>query len=127
MGLAKSKKANKRKQKQTSQTIDWNEDTNEEITGRHNESNYHLKSAIDYLQQHGHFEHQNQGNNHESDPSPRRHWDLDYRNSTDGNMHGNITKGVSMGYCFTFQRTDGCTQKSCKFIHVPPSRPYPSF
>ena len=59
MGLAKSKKANKREQKQTSQTIDWNEDTNEEITGRHNESNYHLKSAIDYLQQHGYFEHQN--------------------------------------------------------------------
>ena len=41
MGLAKSKQANK--QKQMPQTIDWNEDTNKEVTGRHSESNYHLK------------------------------------------------------------------------------------
>ena len=32
-----------------------------------------------------------------------------------------------MRYCLTFQRTDACTQKSCKFMHVHPSRPYPSF
>ena len=125
MGLAKSKQANKKKQ--TSQTIDWNEDTNEDVTGRHNESNYHMKSAIDYLQQHGHFEHQNQGKNHESDPSPRRRWSPHHRNSTDGNMHENNNRGVCTGHCFTFQRTGECTQKSCKFMHVHPSRPYPSF
>ena len=73
MGPAKSKQANgEKRRKQTSQTIDWNEDTNEEVAGRHNESNYHLNLAIDYLQQHGHFDHQNQGNEHESDPRPRR-------------------------------------------------------
>ena len=121
MGLAKSKQANKEKRKkQTSQTIYWNEDTNEEVTGRHNESNYHLNSTIDYLQQHGHFNHQNQGTDHESDPSPRPrgHWSPDNSNSTDGNMHENINRGVSTGYCFTFQRTGACTQKSCKFMHV---------
>ena len=125
IGPAKSKQANKEnRKKQTSQTIDWNEDTNEEVTGRHNESNYHLNSAIDYLQQRGHFDHENQGNEHESDPRPRRHWSPDNSNSTDGNVHENINRGVSTGYCFTFQRTGACTQKSCKFMHVHPSRPY---
>ena len=42
-------------------------------------------------------------------------------------MHENINRGVSTGYCFTFQRTGACTEKSCKFIHVHPSRSYPSF
>ena len=125
MGLAKSKQTNK--QKQTLQAIDLNEDTNEEVTRRHYESHYHLKSAINYLQQHRHFKHQNQGNSHESDPSARRHWSPEHSNSTDGNMHENINGGVSTGYCFTFQRTDACTQKSFKFMHVHPSRPYPSF
>ena len=128
IGPAKSKQANKEKcKKQTSQTIDWNEDTNEDVTGRQNESNYHLNSAIDYVQQHGHFDHENQGNEHESGPRPRRHWSPDNSNSTDGNVHENINRGVSTGYCLTFQRTGACTQKSCKFMHVHPNRPYPSF
>ena len=94
MGPGKSKQANNEKcKKQMSQMIDWNEDTNKEVTGRHNKSNYHLNSAIDYLQQHGHFDHQNQGNDHDSDPSPRCHWSPDNSNSTNGNMHENIKRG----------------------------------
>ena len=72
-----------------------------------------------------HFDHENQGNEHESDPRPRSHWSPDNSNSTDGNVHENINRGVSTG--FTFQRTGACTQKSCKFMHVHPNRPYPSF
>ena len=83
--------------------------------------------TIDYLQQHGHFQHQNQGNKYESEPSPRPYWSPDHRNSTDGNMHENIKHGVSTGYCFKFQMTSARTQKSCKFMHVHPSRPYPGF